>query len=107
MAPKEKAEEGIDAKKPPPAAEEAFWKAMRANLLLHHVDRGGPLAALLDVERHPVALGEGLEAGALNGGIVNEDVVPFFPRDETKTLLLIEPLNDTCCHDAVLLKKGK
>lgn len=92
-------------KKSLPPSEEGFLKADSGSLLLHHVHGGGPFAALLDVERYPVAFRQRLKPTALDGGIVNENIVATFPRDKSKALFLIKPLHDACCHDTVLLTK--
>ena len=39
-------------------------------------------------------------AARLDGGVVNEDVLPVFPLDETKSLASVKPLHRTCFfHD--------
>ena len=61
---------------------------------LRHVLGGGTLLALHDVELHRLTLGEGLEARALDGRVVNEAVLlTVVGRDETKALRVVEPLH--------------
>jgi hypothetical protein len=57
------------------------------------------LVALHDLELHGVALFEGLEAGAQDCAVVDENVlVAIITSNETITLLCIEPLYFACKH---------
>src|SRR5215208_2139789 len=61
---------------------------------LHHVLGGRALLALHDVELHPLALGQRLEAAALDGGVVDEAILlAAFRRDEAEPLGIVEPLD--------------
>src|SRR5690348_14188352 len=61
---------------------------------LGDVLRRGALLALHDVELHPLAFGERLEALALDGRVVNEAVLLAILRgDEPEALGVIEPLH--------------
>src|SRR5690606_18830095 len=72
------------------------------------VGRLQTLGAVRHVEGHALAFGEGLEALALNGREMGEEVIATgFRRDEAKTLGIVEPLDGTCCHVLNLLKMGK
>src|SRR3981081_934784 len=66
-----------------------------------NVRRPGTLRALLGVIAHLRALGQRLEAVALDRAVVNEQVLAGVIRcDEPKSLVVAEPLNSSCCHDA-------
>src|SRR5215212_5555723 len=63
------------------------------------VRRRGALGTLLGVEADLRALGERLEAAALNRTVVDEQVLAgIIGRDETEALVVVEPLNCSCCH---------
>src|SRR5262249_40686349 len=68
-----------------------------------HVRRLKALRTLRDVEVHTLSLGERLEALALNGGEVYEDVLATLLGDETETLRVVEPLDRTCSHCGLLV----
>ena len=73
-------------------------------LLRYDVASSGAFLALLDVEGHFLTFGQRLEAAALNGAVVDEDVLGAIVRsDEAKTFLVTEPLNCTCSHFGYLL----
>src|SRR5690242_17272699 len=61
-----------------------------------HVSGLWPLLALDDFEFDAVALGERLEARALDRAEMHEDVRPSFPRDEAVPLCVVEPLHGAC-----------
>src|SRR6266568_1429368 len=57
------------------------------------------LRALLHLELHLLALGEGAEPVSLDGGVVAEDVLaPAIMRDKTEALRVVEPLHGTSSH---------
>src|SRR6185503_16416311 len=56
------------------------------------------LRAADDIELQSLALGERLEAIALDRGIVDEHVLATFLLDETETLRLVEPLYRSTRH---------
>src|SRR5215203_1472110 len=61
---------------------------------LDDVLRSGALRALDHVELHGLALGEGLEAVSLNGGMVHEAILlAVRGGDEAKALGVVEPLH--------------
>ena len=69
---------------------------------LYHVLRRGTLLALYDVELDFLALGERLEAAALDRRVMYETILgATLRRDETKTLLIVEPLD---CADRTHVK---
>src|SRR2546430_1106204 len=49
-------------------------------------------------ERSGFPLLQGLVAGALDVGVVHEDVVALLARNEAEALLSIEELHGTCCQ---------
>jgi hypothetical protein len=63
---------------------------------LHHNDLIGlrALRALHDVEFNLVAFTKGLVAILENGTVVNEEIGPILPTDETIPLCIVEPLDD-------------
>src|SRR6476469_4177694 len=66
---------------------------------LLNVRCGRALLALLLVIAHLRALGERLEAAALDRRMVNEEVLAALIRsDEAESLVVVEPLNGSCCH---------
>src|SRR5262245_18784359 len=65
------------------------------SLLLGDVGRLLALGALHDVELHRLALGQRAEARALDGRVVDEDVLPAGALDQTVPLGLLEPLDHT------------
>ena len=70
-------------------------------MLLDLVDVCGLLAfgAVDDVEGHLLVFGQALEATALNGGEVGEEVfTTAVRRNEAKTLGIVELFNGTGCH---------
>src|SRR5262249_35547660 len=62
-------------------------------LLLGDVGRLLALGALHDVELHRLALRQRAEARALDGGVMDEDVLSAGAFDETVPLGLVEPLH--------------
>src|SRR6185312_3230287 len=68
---------------------------------LHDVLSRRALGALNDVELHALAFGEGAEAAALDGGVVDEAILlATFGGDEAKALGVVEPLHSAgrACH---------
>src|SRR6185369_5574339 len=65
---------------------------------LANVRRLQALRAPRDVELDSLALGERLEAIALDGREVHEHVLAARLRDETKALRLVEPLHGATSH---------
>src|SRR5262249_54225007 len=63
-----------------------------------------PLRALRHFERDALPLVEGAEAGARDRGVVNEDVLSLVRRDETVSLLTVEPLHLTGSQGLFLLR---
>src|SRR5206468_5917626 len=61
-----------------------------------------PLAAGGDVELDVLALAQRLVAGALDVGVVHENVVASIARDEAVTLLRVEELDRTCRRQLIL-----
>src|SRR5205809_7703307 len=60
---------------------------------------GGALGALLAVVAHLRALGERLEAAALDRAVVDEQILAVvIRRDESEALLVAEPLHGSCGH---------
>jgi len=51
-----------------------------------------------DLECHSLTFIKGLEALALDLAVVDEDIVSVFVRDETITLVSVEPLDSTFSH---------
>src|SRR5215207_219201 len=63
------------------------------------VRRVRALGAVLGVVGDLRALGQRLEAAALDGGVVDEEVLALIVRgDEAEALLVAEPLNGSGCH---------
>src|SRR5205085_1206973 len=79
------------------AAEPAAAAATTARLSAaepRHVLRGGALLPLHDVELDALAFVERLEAAALNGRVVHEQVfAAVLGRDEAEALVVVEPLH--------------
>jgi hypothetical protein len=80
-------------KKQAPAGEACFM-----DLQLYDVLSFRAFIAFNHVEAHIIALGQALEATAINGGVVGENIDAIFLCDETETLGLIEPLYSSVCH---------
>src|SRR5580765_6478056 len=60
----------------------------------HHVLGGGTLLPLHDVELDALALGQRLEAAALNRRVMDETILlSILGRDEAKALGVVEPLH--------------
>jgi hypothetical protein len=61
------------------------------------VGRAGALGTLLRIEGYFLAFCQRLEATALDGAVVDENVgAAVFGADETETLAVIEPLDRAC-----------
>src|SRR3954452_15317888 len=57
------------------------------------------LLTLLLVVAHLRALSKRLEAAALDRGVMDEEVLAALIRsDEAEALVVVEPLNGSCCH---------
>ena len=68
-------------------------------LLGYDVGRAGALLALLDVEGDCLSLGQRFEAAALDGAVVDEDVLRAVGRgDEAEAFFVAEPLDCACSH---------
>src|SRR3954447_18848904 len=66
---------------------------------LLNVACGRALLALLLVVAHLRALGERLEAAPLDRRVVDEEVLAALVwRDEAESLVVVEPLDGSCCH---------
>ena len=77
----------------------ALRRAMSLRSQLADVDRLLlAVVALGDLELDGLALVEGLEALALDLGVVGEHVVAVLLRDEAVALVRVEPLDGTCSH---------
>ncbi len=55
-----------------------------------------PLGAIHDFELHLLALAQGAEARALNGGIMYEDIIAIGTLNEPIALRVIKPFYLTC-----------
>ncbi len=65
-----------------------------------HPDRRRSLCALLDFEADSITFRQSLETFALYSAVMNEDVLAAaFDRDESETLLIVEPLYGTLRHN--------
>src|SRR4051794_6513717 len=72
-------------------------RASSSDLL--NVRRGRALLTLLLVVAHLRALSQRLEAAALNRRVMNEEVLAaFIGGDEAEALVVVEPLDGSCCH---------
>jgi hypothetical protein len=89
----------VEIKKPPGLSPEAFNGAAKP---LDFTDVLGfqTLLALGDFKLHPVTFVEGLKSIRLNRGEVDEYVLASILGNETKTLLVLKPLDGTLCHAA-------
>ena len=80
-----------------------------AKLQLHHVNGSalaGVLGILLDVEGYLLALVQGLETGALNGGEMYEYIaVAVILGDETKAFFGVEPFYRTAAAFLVFSRR--
>jgi hypothetical protein len=65
---------------------------------LLYLDCRWSFGALLDFETDTISFLEAFEARALNCAMVNKDVFAVFSRDESVTLLVVEPLYRTFRH---------
>lgn len=68
--------------------------------------RLGSLGTLGHLEFHSLPLGQGLESGALDRRVMNEDVGTVFLGDETVALSVIEPLDRASGHLVAFLFPG-
>src|SRR5258705_13884667 len=59
------------------------------------------LLTLRDLELHALTVFQRLVAFHLDGGEVDENVLPPVNRDETVALLAVEPLDGALCHGAL------
>src|SRR5204863_9765878 len=76
-----------------------FFSCCRPPLEGGHVCCSRTLGPLLGVEADLRALGERLEAAALDGGVMDEEILAgIIGRDETEALVVVEPLHCSCCH---------
>ena len=78
-----------------PVARNPFVK-----LDFYYVLRLGSLRAFNDIKTDRLPLSEGLEAVALNGGIVNKYISALFLCQKSEPFGFIKPLNSPFCHDA-------
>ena len=60
--------------------------------------RARPFGPRREIELYGLAFGEGLEALALYGCMVHEDIFAVILRDEAIALLVAEPLDLSCRH---------
>jgi hypothetical protein len=66
----------------------------RSGLLGNDLDRAGALLALLVLVRDVLSLGQRFEATALDGAVMDEDVLGAIGRgDEAEAFFVTEPLN--------------
>lgn len=65
-----------------------------------HVRCGRSLRGLLHVELDLLPLGQALEAGTLNSGMMHEYIFAAVARgDEAEALRVVKPLYGSCCHE--------
>jgi hypothetical protein len=70
----------------------------------------GTLGALLDGELHLLTFAQGAITLGLNRGVMHEDILAAFNRQETVPFFIVEPLhrtNDTFCHFKKLRSEKK
>jgi len=67
----------------------------RIRLAESHVFCCRAFIALDNVETHGLSLGQGLEAGGLNGAVMDENVPAVILLDKPKTFTLIKPFHFT------------
>src|SRR5947208_1129982 len=87
--------------RPPPGKRPLAIFVEWSLLVLPDVLRLEPLRALHDVELHAVAFGERPETVHLDGGVMDEDVLPTLLRDEAETLAVVEPLHSALRHETL------
>ena len=87
------------AKNPDLAGPGVGWFVSRSLAADGHVRSAGPLGAIRDLELDLVTFVEGAEAVGPNLRVVHENVRTTFPREETETLGLVEPLDSTFDHE--------
>jgi len=74
----------------------------------HHVSGAGAFSALSDLELHDIVFRQGFESGALNFGMMHEQILASAVRgDEAIALLVAEPLYLTSRHTETLLNKSR
>ena len=74
-------------------------------LQLNNVDRSGAFIALFDLKADRLSLSEALKAVTLDGFIMDENIVPFWPFDESEAFVSVEPLDSSLFHRYILSKK--
>jgi hypothetical protein len=88
-----------------PATEGGVFSFILGTNRLERLDVLGrrALRTLRHVELHLLTLCQSLEAGALNGRMMNEDILAtIFGRDESEALAIVEPLDSSSYHGKYL-----
>ena len=78
----------------PPSIVEGFGRGASGRLHHDHLIGLGTLRALDDIELNLVPLAKSFIAILEDGAVVNKQVWPVFPTNETISLGIVEPLDD-------------
>ena len=77
-------------------------------IILDHSDISSRRAfwALLDIKGYPIAVVEGFKTGRIDCAMMYKYIRSVFLFDESKTFVVIKPLNSSICHNIILLSKN-
>jgi hypothetical protein len=79
-------------------------KPLSINLLgFDYVNRLKTLRAFFGIKADTVTFGKTLKATALNGRMMDKNIIVVFTGDEAKTFAVVEPLNRSLFHSLSLL----
>jgi hypothetical protein len=78
-------------------------EACLSSLDFDYVNRLKTLWALFSIKADTVTFGKAPEAAALDGRMMDKNIVVVFTGDEAKTFIVIEPLNCSLFHSVSLL----
>jgi len=77
--------------------------ALPSQLAFDNIDRFGTLGALFSIKADLVALGKSLKSSALDGRMMDKDVIVIFTSNEAKAFAVTEPLHCSLWHSFYLL----
>jgi len=82
------------------------FTVLKSRLFHGHIGSSRTLLSLLDVKGHAITFTEGFKTGRIDCAMMNKYIRSIFLLDESKTFVVIKPLNSSICHFIILLSKN-
>jgi len=82
------------------------FTVLKSRLIHGHIGSRRTFLSLLDVKGHAITFAEGFKTGRINCTMMHKYIRSIFLLDESKTFVVIKPLNGSICHYIILLSKN-